>query len=95
MIDSDGKSLSAQGHDVRQSFRGAPHALEQHISDNVEVLEPAALTSEMQRFQLWATNLGLFHQDHSSLDYRLRDNEIVRCFAGELLVKLKEAFDES
>ena len=35
MNDSDGKSLSAQG---------------QHISDTVEVLEPAALASEMQQF---------------------------------------------
>lgn len=60
----------------------------------MEVLEPAALTSEIQRFQLWATNLGLFYQDYSSFDYRLRDNEIVRSFARELLVKLTEALDK-
>ncbi|GES64971.1 pkinase-domain-containing protein [Aspergillus terreus] len=32
------------------------------------------LTNELQRFELWATSLGLYHGGHSSLDYRFRDS---------------------
>lgn len=49
----------------------------------------------MQRFQLWPINLGLFSQDHSSLDYHLRDNEVVRSFTRGLLTNLIEALKES
>lgn len=58
-------------------------------------LELPAVESEMQRFLLWATNLGLFHHDHSSLDYRLRDNETVRSFTKTLLLNIIESLDES
>ncbi|KAK0739600.1 hypothetical protein B0T21DRAFT_409940 [Apiosordaria backusii] len=35
-------------------------------------------TIEAQRFRLWAYSLGLQHQGHSSLDYRVRDAALVK-----------------
>lgn len=89
------QSLAADGHQVRQSFQNAYRSLEQNVSNVTGQPEPPAVESEMQRFLLWATNLGLFHHDHSSLDYRLRDNEIVRSFTKTLLSNLIESLDES
>jgi hypothetical protein len=31
----------------------------------------------MQRFELWARNLGLYTGGHSSLDYRFRDAQLL------------------
>ncbi|OPB39164.1 hypothetical protein A0O28_0048700 [Trichoderma guizhouense] len=43
------------------------------------------LVAEEQRFQLWAHSLGLYQQGHASLDYRVRDAEIIKsAFAGIL-----------
>lgn len=89
------ESLSTQGHKVQRTFQDAQIALEQSASKMTDQLEPAALRSEMQRFLLWAANLGLFHQDHSSLDYRLRDNEVIRAFTKDQLSNLVESLDES
>ena len=51
----------------------------------------SAVTNELQRFELWATNLGLLHTGHSSLDYRLRDSKLVFDYALFLLVDLERA----
>lgn len=48
-----------------------------------------ALENESQRFHLWATNLGLYHTGHSSLDYRFRDAPLVYSFAQKLLKDLE------
>ena len=44
-----------------------------------------AISTESQRFELWATNLGLYHSGHSSLDYRFRDAPSLYEFAHKLL----------
>ena len=46
--------------------------------------------NERQRFYLWAANIGLYYPGHSSLDYRLRDNALIRDFVIDLLSSLKE-----
>ena len=89
------ENLATYGHHVRRSFQNARRSLAQNVSNIARQLEPTAVESEMQRFLLWATNLGLFHHDHSSLDYRLRDNEVVRSFTKSLLSNLIESLDES
>lgn len=89
------QNLAADGHQVRKSFQNAYKSLEQNVSNIAGQLELPAVESEMQRFLLWATNLGLFHHDHSSLDYRLRDNETVRSFTKTLLSNIIESLDES
>lgn len=47
------------------------------------------LTNELQRFQLWAVNLGLYHGGHSSLDYRFRDSPPLFEYAYKLLRDLE------
>lgn len=51
-----------------------------------------AWENESQRFELWATNLGLYHQGHSSLDYRFRDANSVYDFAYKLLLDMENCF---
>ncbi|KAJ5367047.1 hypothetical protein N7541_000988 [Penicillium brevicompactum] len=51
----------------------------------------SAVTNELQRFELWATNLGLLHTGRSSLDYRLRDSKLVFDYALFLLLDLERA----
>ncbi|KAI8635263.1 hypothetical protein F5Y19DRAFT_469133 [Xylariaceae sp. FL1651] len=48
------------------------------------------LTSETERFQLWAHSLGLYHEGHASLDYRVRDAVIVQDRLSELLQQLTD-----
>ena len=87
--------LATLGRDAWSRFLEAYQALQKSDSASSEQLDAAAFRAEMQRFQLWAINLGLYRQDHSSLDYRLRDNEVVRSFTEELLTTLIEALKES
>jgi hypothetical protein len=51
------------------------------------------LTSEEQRFKLWAHSLGLHKQGHSSLDYRVRDAVAVKSRLAGILAELKEHLD--
>ncbi|KAK2768772.1 hypothetical protein FQN54_000628 [Arachnomyces sp. PD_36] len=61
-----------------------------------------SLTNALQRFELWAVNLGLYHGGHSSLDYRFRDSPPLFRYAYKLLrdleiglSQLREAFGDS
>ena len=92
---SSEKDLAILGRNARAAFTVANDILEKNDAIISKLPDAGALRSELQRFQLWAINLGLFRQDHSSLDYRLRDNEVIRSFTGELLTSLIEALGES
>jgi ankyrin repeat protein len=48
---------------------------------------------QVQRFQLWAINLGLTQHGHASLDYRFRDAPLIFNFALGLLTSLDEVLD--
>ncbi|CEL09352.1 hypothetical protein ASPCAL12489 [Aspergillus calidoustus] len=48
------------------------------------------VSNEMQRFDLWASSLGLYHTGHSSLDYRFRDSPPLFQYALGLLNDLLE-----
>ncbi|KAL7904697.1 hypothetical protein GGI35DRAFT_472193 [Trichoderma velutinum] len=47
------------------------------------------LAAEEQRFQLWAHSLGLYQQGHASLDYRVRDAEIIKAGFARILEELQ------
>lgn len=47
------------------------------------------LAAEEQRFQLWAHSLGLYQQGHASLDYRVRDAEVVKSGFARILEELQ------
>ena len=91
----DERDLATHGRNAWANFSAAYETLEKIDVTVSEQPDANALRSEMQRFQLWAINVGLFRRDHGSLDYRLRDNEVVRSFTRELLVNLIEALEES
>ena len=91
----DEESLATHGQNALEKFRAAYITLENNESTIPGQPDPAMLRQEMQRFQLWATNLGLYRHDHGSLDYRLRDNEVVKSFTRELLINLDESLQES
>ena len=91
----DEKSLATHGQNALENFRAAYITLENNECTAPGQPDAAILRQEMQRFQLWATNLGLYRHDHGSLDYRLRDNEVVKSFTKELLINLAESLEES
>ena len=91
----DQKSLATQGQSALEKFRAAYITLENNGSTISGQPDAAMLRQEMQRFQLWAINLGLYRFDHGSLDYRLRDNEVVKSFTRELLINLDGSLEES
>lgn len=80
--------LSILGQDARKTFRTTLKELDESSVEVKAQLDTAAVQSEYQRFLLWATNLGLFQRHHSSLDYRLRDNEVIMAFTKSLLTSL-------
>ena len=77
------------------AFRRALGALAQHLDDS-RTSSPVEATfkAELQRFQLWAINLGLFQPSHNSLEYRLRQNATVRSLIAALLTDLCLALDD-
>ena len=91
----DEKSLGTYGQNALEKFRAAYITLENNESTIPGQPDATMLRQEMQRFQLWAINLGLYRHDHGSLDYRLRDNEVVKSFTRELLINLDESLEES
>jgi hypothetical protein len=53
------------------------------------------LALQSERFTLWASSLGLFQVGHASLDYRLRDADVVRQYISDVLLELNEYLSDS
>jgi len=75
------------------------------ILDTVSELENSAasqssaafrrhLVTEGERFTLWAQSLGLGRQGHASLDYRVRDANVVKSYLHDLLQGLRAHLNE-
>jgi hypothetical protein len=47
------------------------------------------IVTEEQRFKVWAHSLGLYHLGHASLDYRVRDAEVVKARLADILQELQ------
>jgi hypothetical protein len=66
----------------------------------IELSDPSkskqfALENVSDRFDLWAVNLGLHHSGHSSLDYRLRDADLLQQTIRTLLLDLSNSLTQS
>lgn len=85
----DQTSLHELGLVVEEAFDTLPVTEQSN-----EWLKDQDLTSEAERFELWAKNLGLFTDGHASLDYRLRDATFVKDRFKELLRDLAEHLKE-
>lgn len=79
-LSKEGQVTTRRFVEVILQAKRAPLALIAYVA-------PAWLERQYERFELWATSLGLRKNGHSSLDYRLRDAEVVRDY---LLVTLRE-----
>lgn len=53
-----------------------------------------SIEQQHERLALWASNLGATHLGHSSLDYRLREADLVRHAIGTFLKDLCESLLE-
>lgn len=66
-------------------------AVGRRIHQRLLSLEPYdQLTTQAQRYELWAENLGVYHLGHSSLDYRFRDAPSIHGLTHRLLSHLEE-----
>jgi hypothetical protein len=88
---SNRETLQSIGIRIRDHFR--------QVFDQVSGQEPKVawqnlLTAEIEHFELWAVNLGLFAPGHASLDYRVREAASIREALWRYLVHINESIDE-
>ncbi|KAL6416043.1 ankyrin repeat protein [Ilyonectria robusta] len=57
---------------------------------NSDLPSKSRISTQYQRFILWARSLGMNQVGHASLDYRVRDAPVVKASLAELLGELKE-----
>ena len=89
------KTLFALGQNARTNFLTTLKALdESSVVVKVQVV-PAHLRSQHEFFLRWATDVRLFREDHSSLDYQIRDKDVVGSFARSSLTRLIRALKGS
>ena len=88
--EEDTPSLALLGHEIATIV----HKVEEEGGDSPSEFTPAAWKHELERFSLWADNLGLYHRGHSSLDYRLREADALRIFVRKLLSDLSSSLGE-
>ncbi|KAL2807837.1 hypothetical protein BJX63DRAFT_411145 [Aspergillus granulosus] len=61
------------------------------LSESMEVSNQRRFIDQQQRYETWASSLGLYHLGHSSLDYRFRDSPPLFEYASGLLADLNRA----
>ncbi|ODM22487.1 hypothetical protein SI65_00075 [Aspergillus cristatus] len=81
----DTESLASVAHHISAAFT----FVQESTADSTSYTGRAGIVNEQQRFELWATNLGLYHGGHSSLDYRFRDASIIFEYTRGLLRELE------
>jgi hypothetical protein len=89
MNSSDGDSLNIIGIKIRGLFASITRLPKKPLATNSFDLEQ--LQADFERFELWASNLGLNAPGHGSLDYRLRDWEIADNVIRTLLKDVRDA----
>ncbi|KAK8087426.1 hypothetical protein PG994_002400 [Apiospora phragmitis] len=86
MDQEDRQYLRVIGERVAETFSSFAHPLA--LADRLP--SGRHISSETERFQLWAHSLGLYHEDHASLDYRVRDSDLVRDRPREVMLEVQE-----
>ncbi|KAJ0425002.1 hypothetical protein BJY00DRAFT_275711 [Aspergillus carlsbadensis] len=81
-VSPQNESLAAVGKEVIRGFAGLVTLVDEEYQPK--------LSNEMQRLDLWASSLGLYHTGHSSLDYRFRDSPTLFQYTLGLLNDLLE-----
>ena len=79
--------LASRGRQVIATFNDFQARSIDRLSD----VDQDSLSYEVERFHVWANSIGLLHQGHSSLDYRLRDAGKLTAYIEKLLADLEQA----
>ena len=85
----DTKSLAAIGFDIVRLF----DSLWSSPIGDCKGHDRDDLAEQQQRFDLWATNIGLHQRGHASLDYRFRDASEINQYCRNLLEDLAKALE--
>lgn len=94
MSTDDNLSLFDLGEKFLRCFAGLQDALSQKEPKFITSFDEVDIIEVNDRFILWASNIGLFNPAHTSLDYRLRDNELIKKFTRNLLQSLSKNISE-
>jgi hypothetical protein len=82
-------------HDIGSRVR---HHFQRILDQDPTVIDEASwhelIADEADRFELWATNLGLFAPGHASLDYRVREAETISDALRRYLAHLEVSLEE-
>ena len=89
MSEPSSVSLCSLGVATRVAFQKALRG-DLHLDDEIR----QQVTVESERFELWATNLGLFVAGHGSLDYRTRQAENIKGMLHRFLSALVSSLSE-
>ena len=90
--DKSMENLALMGKEINSLFHIVEASGDRFFERDVSVV---AWENEFQRFRLWADNLGLHHRGHSSLDYRLREADILEGLVRGLLNDLQRSLHDS
>ena len=78
------RTLAAVGHDIVDIFA----SLGSESIRDYKGIQQDDLFEQQERFNLWATNIGLYQRGHASLDYRFRDASTIYQYCQKLLEDL-------
>ena len=76
------RSLASLGSQILAEF---DKVLAPNVKNLLTIDEYEIVQYEGQRFAVWANSLGLHHDGHSSLDYRLKDSDKLCSYVCDLL----------
>lgn len=83
--------LQSIGLEVHQAFKALVDGGHRDATTTTPYHVPGrTISSEEERFRLWAHSLGLYQSGHASLDYRVRDASVVKIYLIKLLADLRD-----
>jgi len=88
------QSLFDLGQHVLWHFDGLHRAFGQADLNVIAGLDATDVAETNDRFWIWASNIGLFNPAHTSLDYRLRDNKVIKKFTVDSLHNIGEKINQ-
>jgi hypothetical protein len=92
-MEAETESLAQIGIEVLRHFPELINAASQSQDESISRCQ-AQLHDELERFQLFAANLSLLQAGHSSLDYRLRESDLLQSSVRRLLQDLIDSLEE-
>lgn len=92
-MEAEERSLADIGTEILRQFPKVIDAISQSPDEAISQFQ-AQLQDELERFQLFAANLSLIHSGHSSLDYRLREADLLGSTVRRLLQDLVDSLNE-